>query len=82
MEVRIEKLVYGGDGLAHHDGNTVFVPLVLPGELVEIDSSAKKKKFIKGRLERDRRGLRPERRTRALSSLRKLRRLPVPAHAV
>jgi 23S rRNA (uracil1939-C5)-methyltransferase len=52
MEVRIEKLVYGGDGLAHHDGHTVFVPLVLPGELVEIESSAKKKKFIRGRLER------------------------------
>jgi 23S rRNA (uracil1939-C5)-methyltransferase len=52
MEVRIEKLVYGGDGLAHHDGHTVFVPLVLPGELVQIDSSARKKKFIRGRLER------------------------------
>jgi 23S rRNA (uracil1939-C5)-methyltransferase len=52
MEVRIEKLVYGGDGLAHHDGHTVFVPLVLPGELVEIESSSKKKKFIRGRLER------------------------------
>src|SRR6202158_4918644 len=51
MEVRIEKLVYGGDGLAHHDGHTVFVPLVLPGELVQIDSSARKKKFIRGRLE-------------------------------
>ncbi len=35
MEVRIEKLVYGGDGLAHHEGQTVFVPLVLPGELVQ-----------------------------------------------
>jgi 23S rRNA (uracil1939-C5)-methyltransferase len=52
MEVRIEKLVYGGDGLAHQDGHTIFVPLVLPGELVQIDSSAKKKKFIKGRLEK------------------------------
>jgi 23S rRNA (uracil1939-C5)-methyltransferase len=52
MEVRIEKLVYGGDGLAHHDGQTVFVPLVLPGELVQIESSARKKKFIRGRLER------------------------------
>jgi 23S rRNA (uracil1939-C5)-methyltransferase len=52
MEVRIEKLVYGGDGLAHHDGHTVFVPLVLPGELVEIESAARKKKFIRGRLER------------------------------
>jgi 23S rRNA (uracil1939-C5)-methyltransferase len=52
MEVRIEKLVYGGDGLAHHDGHTVFVPLVLPGELVQIESFARKKKFIRGRLER------------------------------
>jgi 23S rRNA (uracil1939-C5)-methyltransferase len=43
--------VYGGDGLAHHDGHTVFVPLVLPGELVRIESSARKKKFIRGRLE-------------------------------
>jgi 23S rRNA (uracil1939-C5)-methyltransferase len=52
MEVRIEKLVYGGDGLAHYDGHTVFVPLVLPGELVQIESSERKKKFIRGRLER------------------------------
>jgi 23S rRNA (uracil1939-C5)-methyltransferase len=52
MEVRIEKLVYGGDGLAHHDGHTVFVPLVLPGELVRIESAEQKKKFIRGRLER------------------------------
>ncbi|HVA94813.1 MAG TPA: 23S rRNA (uracil(1939)-C(5))-methyltransferase RlmD [Candidatus Dormibacteraeota bacterium] len=51
MEVRIEKLVYGGDGLAHHDGQTVFVPLVLPGELVRIESATRKKKFVRGRLE-------------------------------
>jgi 23S rRNA (uracil1939-C5)-methyltransferase len=52
MEVRIEKLVYGGDGLAHHEGRTVFVPLVLPGELVSIESAARKKKFVRGHLER------------------------------
>jgi 23S rRNA (uracil1939-C5)-methyltransferase len=52
MEVRIEKLVYGGDGLAHHDGHTVFVPLVLPGELVQIESRERKKKFIRGRVEK------------------------------
>src|SRR4029077_15350870 len=52
MEVRIEKLVYGGDGLAHHEGNTVFVPLVLPGELVSIVPVSRKKKFGRGRLER------------------------------
>ena len=52
MEVRIEKLVYGGDGLAHHEGQTVFVPLVLPGELVSIAPAERKKKFVRGRLER------------------------------
>jgi 23S rRNA (uracil1939-C5)-methyltransferase len=42
----IEKLVYGGDGLAHADGNTVFVPYVLPGEEVRAGIRTKKKKLI------------------------------------
>jgi 23S rRNA (uracil1939-C5)-methyltransferase len=42
----IEKLVYGGDGLAHADGNTVFVPYVLPGEQVRATAKSKKKKLI------------------------------------
>jgi 23S rRNA (uracil1939-C5)-methyltransferase len=42
----VEKLVYGGDGLAHADGNTVFVPYVLPGETVRAAERAKKKKLI------------------------------------
>jgi 23S rRNA (uracil1939-C5)-methyltransferase len=42
----IEKLVYGGDGLAHADGNTVFVPYVLPGEGVRAAVQTKKKKLI------------------------------------
>ena len=41
----IEKLVYGGDGLAHADGSTVFVPYVLPGEQVRASIKAKKKKL-------------------------------------
>ncbi|MCY4593309.1 MAG: class I SAM-dependent RNA methyltransferase [Bryobacterales bacterium] len=40
--VRIEKLVYGGAGLARHEGQTMFVPFVLPGEQVEVDVSAGK----------------------------------------
>ena len=32
LRLKIEKLVYGGDGLGHVDGNTVFVPYVMPGE--------------------------------------------------
>jgi 23S rRNA (uracil1939-C5)-methyltransferase len=42
----IEKLVYGGDGLAHADGNTVFVPFVLPGEEVRAATKSKKKKLV------------------------------------
>jgi len=42
----IEKLVYGGHGLAHADGNTVFVPYVLPGETVRAATKSKKKKLI------------------------------------
>src|SRR4051794_40908301 len=34
--VRIEKLVYGGDGLARVDGQVALVPYVVPGDLVTI----------------------------------------------
>jgi 23S rRNA (uracil1939-C5)-methyltransferase len=46
LRLTIEKLVYGGDGLAHADGNTVFVPYVLPGEEVRAATKTKKKKLI------------------------------------
>ena len=36
--VRIEKLVYGGDGLARVDGQVTLVPYVLSGDLVTIQS--------------------------------------------
>jgi len=35
VRLRIEKLVAGGEGMALHEGRAVFVPLALPGELVE-----------------------------------------------
>ncbi|MGB0125830.1 MAG: 23S rRNA (uracil(1939)-C(5))-methyltransferase RlmD [Silvibacterium sp.] len=35
MKLRIEKLIYGGAGLARHEGKAIFVPFTLPGELVE-----------------------------------------------
>lgn len=46
LSLSIEKLVYGGDGLAHADGNTVFIPYVLPGEVVRASVKSKKKKLI------------------------------------
>ncbi len=46
LTLSIEKLVYGGDGLAHADGKTVFVPYVLPGEEVRAATKSKKKNVI------------------------------------
>ena len=51
MDITIEKLIYGGDGLAHHEGSTVFVPFVLPAERAAAPVE-QKKKFIRARLER------------------------------
>jgi 23S rRNA (uracil1939-C5)-methyltransferase len=51
FEVKIEKLIYGGEGLAYHNGATVFVPFVLPGELVRATPVEEKKKFVRARVE-------------------------------
>jgi 23S rRNA (uracil1939-C5)-methyltransferase len=51
-DVTIEKLIYGGEGLAHHDGSTVFVPFVLAGEIANITPVEQKKKFIRARVNR------------------------------
>lgn len=38
----MEKLVYGGDGLARLDGRVVFTPFVLPGERVQVKAEREK----------------------------------------
>ena len=58
MQVEIEKLVYGGDGLArlpadeHGRGKTIFVPFVLPGEQVEAAVVESKPGFARAKLEK------------------------------
>ena len=47
MKVKVEKLIYGGEGLGHAEGATVFVPGVLPGEAVEAEPVENKKKFVR-----------------------------------
>lgn len=51
MDIKIEKLVYGGEGLGHHEGRTVFVPFVLPDEVVSVRAVESKKKFLRARVE-------------------------------
>ena len=58
MQFTIDKLVYGGDGLArlpadeHGPGKTVFVPFVLPGEQIEASIAATRPGFVRGHLDR------------------------------
>jgi 23S rRNA (uracil1939-C5)-methyltransferase len=47
--LNIEKLVYGGDGLARVDGRVVLAPFVLPGELVEAETGRAKNDLLRGR---------------------------------
>ena len=58
MELSIEKLIYGGEGLAHlpadnhGKGKAVFVPFVLPGERVDVTLRDVKPGFARARLNR------------------------------
>ena len=58
MQLTIEKLVYGGDGLArlpadeHGRGKAVFVPFVLPGERVEAALVEEKPGFARARADK------------------------------
>ena len=48
-QVRIEKLVAGGDGLARmDDGRVIFVPHVLAEEVVDISLSEERRDFGRG----------------------------------
>jgi len=57
LQLTIEKLVYGGDGLArlpadeHGPGKAVFVPFVLEGERIEASLLEQKRGFARGRAE-------------------------------
>jgi 23S rRNA (uracil1939-C5)-methyltransferase len=47
--VTVEKLVYGGDGLARLDGRVVLAPLVLPGERIRASAEQEKPGLVRAR---------------------------------
>ena len=49
MRLTIEKVVYGGDGLARTDQGVVFVPRTAPGDVVEAEVVEKKKDYAAAR---------------------------------
>jgi 23S rRNA (uracil1939-C5)-methyltransferase len=47
--IKIEKMVFGGDGLGRlPDGRAIFVPFVLPGEVVQVNITEDKKRYARG----------------------------------
>lgn len=50
FEVKIEKLIYGGDGLARLDGQVVLVPFVLPGEHAAVEAVTQKPGLTRSKL--------------------------------
>ncbi len=48
--VDIEKLVYGGEGLARVDGQVILIPYVLPGERVQVASEPVNPGLLRGSL--------------------------------
>ncbi|MBN2070277.1 MAG: class I SAM-dependent RNA methyltransferase [Candidatus Krumholzibacteriota bacterium] len=46
----IKKIVYGGLGLAHFEGKTLFIPYTAPGDIVEFNITEAKKKVLFGEI--------------------------------
>lgn len=51
VEVTTERLAYGGDAVAHHDGLTIFVPLAAPGERLRVRVVERKKNYARAVIE-------------------------------
>ena len=52
FEVQIEKVVYGGDGLARFDGQTIFVPFSAPGDHLLVRTIETRRNFKRAIIEK------------------------------
>ena len=50
LDVTIEKLIYGGDGLARLNGQVVLAPFVLPGEHATVETLERKPGLLRSRI--------------------------------
>ncbi|WP_156298950.1 23S rRNA (uracil(1939)-C(5))-methyltransferase RlmD [Streptobacillus canis] len=52
INVKIEKLVFGGEGMARYDNLVVFVPMSVPGDELSIKIISVKKTYARGLIEK------------------------------
>ena len=52
LEIQIEKIVFGGEGLGRVDGFAVFVPMSVPGDKLEVEIISVKKSYARGLITR------------------------------
>jgi len=50
LNVTIESVAFGGQGVARADGLVIFVPFAAPGDVLTIEIAERKKRFARGRL--------------------------------
>jgi 23S rRNA (uracil1939-C5)-methyltransferase len=50
IEVKVEKMVYGGEGLARHEGRAVFIPLAAPGDRLLVEITDERADFLRAEI--------------------------------
>lgn len=48
IELTIEKIIFGGEGLGRYDDIAVFVPMAVPGDKVQVELISVKKTYARG----------------------------------
>ena len=48
IKLKIEKIIFGGEGLGYHEDLAIFVPMSVPGDILEVEIISLKKSYGRG----------------------------------
>ena len=52
IKIKIEKIVFGGEGLGYYEDLAIFVPMSVPGDILEVEIISLKKTYGRGLIKR------------------------------
>lgn len=52
IETRIDTVAFGGDGVGRVDNMVIFVPFTVDGDVVEVEITGVKKKYLRGKIKK------------------------------